>query len=237
MNYLVFDIETVPDLKLWQPAPPKPRARKKDEFPPLYAHRPIAIGFALFDEALSLHHLGCVGHDDEPKLIADFTSWIATLPDAVLVSFNGRGFDVPVLGLRALRLGIDQRFNTPAHRKRYSEEHHLDLFDALTEFGAIGRTGFSLSALSQVIGMAGMEDTGAQIEAMYQRKEIAKIHGKCTQDIVRTSFLLFRYLLMRGRITLDEYRTAARSLWGVCLERQLAGVSFAADQKTLLLEA
>jgi predicted PolB exonuclease-like 3'-5' exonuclease len=230
-----MDIETVPDTALWKPEPPKPRARKKDDFPPLYAHRPIVIGFGYIDDALNTMHIGIMAGDDEVKLISEFTGWLST-QDATLVTFNGRGFDVPVLGLRALRHGIPQHFNTQAHRKRYTEESHLDLFDALTEYGALGRGDFSLDILSQVIGLGGKNGIdGSMVAGLYAKGEVAKIQGYCACDVGRTSFLLFRYLLMRGRITIEQYRAAAAGLFAKCVEMKLEGVTFAADQKRLLL--
>ena len=282
MSYLVFDIETIPDLSVWTPPPSdppppdpaaplpgqlsivgapvppadsaivipplgtpvkKPRARKKpangepakEPFAPLYAQIPIAIGFALFDEALNLKHLGCVGHDDEPKLIGEFSAWLAQTPGTI-VTFNGRNFDVPVLGLRSLRLGLSQHWNTAQHRKRYTEEHHLDLFEALTEYGALGRTGYSLDTLAQVIGLpAKGEVDGSKVRAMHARGEHAKINLYCTADVAKTSFLLFRYLLMRGRVDLAMYQHAAAALFQVCVDRGLNNVTFAADQRRLLL--
>lgn len=236
-GYLVFDIETVPDSTLWKPSPPKTSRSKKaeDQFPPLYAHRPIAIGYALFDEGLQLQNFGCAQSDDEPGLINNFSEWVATLP-AVLVTFNGRGFDVPVLGLRALRHGLVQRYNTQAHRKRYAEEHHLDLFEALTEYGALGRSGFSLDMCSQVIGLPGKgEDKGTAVLGLYNKGEHAKINAYCRQDVARTTFLLFRYLLMRARITIDQYRVAASAFFDAVIAQQLMGLTFGVDKARLLL--
>ena len=285
MSYLVFDIETIPDLSVWTPpeapvaptdpaaplpgqlalvgaptappvdsgivippmgtpAPKKSRSRKKptapgepakEPFPPLYAHHVIAIGFVLFDDAFNLQHIGCVGHDDEPKLINDFSAWIAQIPGTV-VTFNGRTFDVPVLGLRSMRLGISQHWNTAQHRRRYAEEYHLDLFDAITEYGALGRTGFSLDALAQVIGLpAKGEVDGSKVRAMHANGEHAKILLYCTADAAKTAFLLLRYALMRGRIDLATYRAAAAALFQACIDRGLSNVTFAADQQRLLL--
>lgn len=237
MPFLVFDIETVPDKTLWTPAPPKPRARvKKDEFPPLYAHRPIIIGYALFDDNLMLQNIGAVANDNEPQLIAQFSEWFAS-QNATLVTFNGRGFDVPVLNLRALHHGIDQRYYGPQHRRKYDEENHLDLMAALTEHGALGRAGFSLGVLSTVIGLGGKSDfDGSMVAAAYAKGEIEKIRFYCMSDCARAGFLLMRYLLMRGRLVIDQYRVAANALFNYCLTNKFNDLLFGADRARVCLD-
>jgi hypothetical protein len=238
MGYLVFDIETVPDPALWKPTPPKTSRSKKmeDQFAPLHAHRPICIGFAVLNDNLAVESFGCGQSDDEAGLIKNFSDWLASVPHT-LVTFNGRRFDVPVLALRALRHGLPQQFNTVAHRKRYDEENHLDLFAALTDYGSLDRGGFSLDSLSQVIGLPGKgEDNGAAVAGLYAKGEHAKINGYCRQDVARTAFLLFRYLLMRGRIDVDQYRTAASALFEKCVEEKLMGLTFGCDKQRLLLQ-
>lgn len=238
--YLVLDLETVADSNLWKPTQPKKGSRAKapeDQFPPLYAHRPIAIGYALFDDKLALvpGHLGVVGHDNEPELLTQFSTWLTSL-DATLVTWNGRGFDLPVLSLRSFRHGLQLKWNTSNHRKRYSEDPHLDLLGALTDWGP-RISGYSLDAFCSVIGLPGKgEVQGKTIAALYEKGELSKIYGYCTCDVARTSFLLFRYLLMRGRIDVDTYRTAAAAFYQLCVERHLDGVLFGADPRTLLLQ-
>lgn len=238
MSYLVLDIETVPDRTLWTPTEPKKGSRAKapeDQFPPLYAHRPIAIGFALFDDYLALQHIGVAGHDDEPRLLTEFSQWISTL-NATLVTWNGRGFDLPVLSLRSFRHGLSLQWNTSNHRKRYSEDPHLDLLGALTDWGP-RINGYSVDAFCNVIGLPGKgEVKGSAVASLYEKKEINKILGLCMCDVARQSFLFFRYLLMRGRIDVEKYRTVATALFNVCVEKHLDGVLFGADPKVLLLQ-
>jgi predicted PolB exonuclease-like 3'-5' exonuclease len=145
---------------------------------------------------------------------------------------------VPVLALRALRHGLSQRFYGPAHRRRYDEENHLDLMAALTEYGMLGRTGFSLSMMSSLIGLPGKapDEDGSKVAGMYEKGEHAKIQLYAQSDVVRTTFLLYRYLLLRGRIELDMYRRAAFVLLELCKERKLTNVLFGCDAKRLLLE-
>jgi predicted PolB exonuclease-like 3'-5' exonuclease len=239
MPFIIFDIETVPDEELWKSNPLTKAGKKrvKEEFAPLYAHRPIVIGFTMLDDNLKLVHLGVLADDREATLIETFTGWLAT-QTGTIVTFNGRDFDVPVLGLRALRHGIPQTFNTLAHRKRYDEDNHLDLFAALTEHGNLGRAGFSLDTLCRVIGLGGKgEMDGSQVAAVYKTPGgVDKIKAYCAQDCLRSAFLLARYLLMRGRISIEQYRTAARGLYDYCVTNNYTGLLFGADPTRILLE-
>jgi hypothetical protein len=249
MPYLIFDIETVPDRTLWSPAgaaPPtdiapkkKPRARKTDEFPPLYAHRPIAIGYVLLNDELDVANMGVAGTttfgDNERALLLAWNAF-AEVNQATLVSFNGRGFDMPVLSLRALRWGVSQRWYAGDYRKRYDEQH-IDLFDQLTEFGLVGRAGFSLDTFSQIIGLpakGGMD--GSKVAALFAAGEAKKIESYALLDTVKTALLLFRYQLMRGRIGLDHYRKAATNLVERCNGAGINTAFFGADFKRLFLE-
>src|SRR5690242_6909255 len=107
-GYLVLDIETVPDASLY--TPPEVTAGQERPFPPLYAHRPIVLGVLWLDERFGFKRLGVIGEDrDERGMLADFAHF-AEQHRPHLVTFNGRGFDLPVIALRCLRHGVPLRF-------------------------------------------------------------------------------------------------------------------------------
>lgn len=244
MSYLIFDIETVPDPTMWKPGGGDPgadgkkrRAKKSDSFAPLYAHRPIAIGYVLLTDELQVANMGCAGTmsfgDDERALLNAWNQFAAARH--TLVSFNGRGFDMPVLTLRALRWGVQQGWYGGEYRGRYKEEH-LDLFDQLTEFGAVGREGFSLDTFSQIIGLPAKGGfDGSKVAGAFAAGEAAKIEAYCVVDVVKTSFLLMRYLLMRGRIDLPNYQVAANRLLAQC-DASGIQVTKGVDRSRLLFE-
>lgn len=244
MSYLVLDIETVPDMNVWTPAAKKPRAKTDpaDAFAPLYAHRPIAVGVALLDDNLAPVHIGCVGtstfKDDERALLFAVSSWMAQLmltSAPTVVTFNGRGFDLPVLALRALRHALPHGWYSNDHRKRYSEAHHLDLFDALSESDSSRRSGFSLDTFSRIIGLPGKTGfDGSMVKGAFERGEIARIESYCIVDVVRTSFLLSRYLMMRGRISYDTFQAATKALWEKAAEVGVAGALLGTDMNVLM---
>src|SRR5262245_27829142 len=99
-TYLVLDIETIPDRDLY--TPPEPPAGADRSFPPLYACKPVVIGVLWLDSELGCKRLGTIGEGkDEAGMMADFADFMAKYRPN-LVTWNGRGFDLPVLTLRAL---------------------------------------------------------------------------------------------------------------------------------------
>ena len=62
-EYLVLDIETIPDTERWQPPEPQgdPRADARGAFPPSWAHRVVVIGCLWLDHGYRLKRIGVVG--------------------------------------------------------------------------------------------------------------------------------------------------------------------------------
>lgn len=233
-----------------QPAKParKPRTKKApaDVFPPLYAHRVIAISFIVVSNDLVVRQMGVVGTstygDDERRMLTDFNGFVMQQEAAyategfTAVTWAGRRFDLPVLALRAFKYGIDQRWYTGEHRQRYNERSHLDLFAALTEYGAFNTDTFKLDTFSRLLGLPGKGETdGSKVFDMFKAGQIPKIEAYCLMDSARTTFVLLRYKLMRGQITIEEYRQAAGALLQLCMQMQLNGIVFGCDEKKLLL--
>jgi predicted PolB exonuclease-like 3'-5' exonuclease len=124
-----------------------------------------------------------------------------------LVTFNGRGFDLPVLELHALRLGI----SAPAHfarRSRRSEEHHLDLQDFLTNRGDFRIRG-GVNLLVKSLGLPGKTSIdGSRVQELYEAGRLDEIHRYCRADVIQTYFLFLRVQLSRGRIDRVRYERA-----------------------------
>jgi len=220
----------------------KPVKAPEDVFAPLHAHRPIAIGMVVLGDDLVLapNGLGVIGTsmfgDDERALLAAWSTYVEQHRPK-LVSFNGRGFDLPVLSLRAMRLGVPMTWYVGDYRHRYNGDH-TDLFDYLTDFGAVSRrTGFALDDMAQLIGLASKGDTSSQVGKLWAEKQAAKIEAHCLADVARTAFLFMRASLLRGRITLEQYRLAASTLFNTMMTAlgQSSGL-FGADPKILMLQ-
>jgi 3'-5' exonuclease len=216
-SYLVLDIETVPDRELWvAPEPPvgQPPATG-GPFPPLYACRPVVIGALWLDEQLAVKRIGVFGESkgkDEAGVMADFADFMGKHRPR-LVTWNGRGFDLPVLALRALRHGLafGWYYRGEGYRYRYSEEGHLDLCDAISDHGAAKMT--SLDGAARLIGLPGKGGVdGSQVEGMYQAGQIDALRRYCLADVAQTAFVLLRFKLIAGDVDRDGYRRAAQGL-------------------------
>lgn len=244
MSYLIFDIETIPDLMVWKPedAPRKRGAKAGDQpFAPLYAHIPVAIGFALLSDELELQQMGVVGTTtfgaDEVKLITAFHSF-ADQVQPVLVTYNGRGFDMPVLSLRSFRHGIAQGWYSPAHRKKYSEERHVDLMEQLTEYGVVPFAGFKLDTVAKLIGLPGkIGFDGSMVAAAFATGKAKEIENYCMEDVAQTTLIFLRYMLMRGRVSLERYQQLAEVFLNTCGGRGMVNLVEGTDRKRLLLQA
>jgi predicted PolB exonuclease-like 3'-5' exonuclease len=236
-GYLVMDIETVPDPELYTP-PDQPTGTEKP-FPPLYAHRPIVNGVLWLDEHYNFRRIGVIGeHDDEPAMLTDFSAFVEQWRPH-LVTFNGRGFDLPVIMLRCLRHGVPLRFffEDRDYRYRYSDAGHIDLYDFLSEHGA-ARVG-SLDAVAHVIGLPGKVGVdGSQVEGLYTAGQIDLIKNYCLMDVTQTAFVLLRYRLLQGAFDRDSYRRLASGLFdALAADGRAAPVLDRIDKARLLFDS
>lgn len=223
---LVFDIETIPDVAglrrlngdgaevpdalVAERAFEARRAVTGNDFLPLHLHRVVAISCALRDrDSFRVWSLGEPG-EPEAQLIQRFFDGIERYTPQ-LVSWNGGGFDLPVLHYRGLVHGIvarrywdlgedDRDFKWNNYISRY-HMRHLDLMDLLAMYQP--RAAAPLDALAQLMGLPGkigME--GSKVWAAYQAGEIEAIRNYCEADVVNTHLVFLRFQQMRG--TLDR---------------------------------
>jgi predicted PolB exonuclease-like 3'-5' exonuclease len=219
-EYLVLDIETIPDTERWQP-PESPAP-----FPPTWAHRIVVIGCLWLDHHYKLKRLGVIGEVQaagtpdqiEHALLEDFSRFVGRARP-VLVTYNGRSFDLPVIALRSLCHGVSLGwyYREKNVRYRYSEEGHLDLCDWLADHGAT-RSG-SLDALARLIGLPGKVGVdGSQVEGLYRAGQLAAIQRYCLADVAQTALLFLRFRLLQGMLGNVEYQAATRGLLDVLAE-------------------
>ena len=132
-------------------------------------------------------------------MLADFSSFVEQRRPH-LVTYNGRGFDLPVIMLRCLRHGVPLHFffNDRTTATAYTDAGHIDLYDFLSEHGA-ARVG-SLDAIARVIGLPGKVGVdGSQVEGLYNAGQIQLIKNYCLIDVAQTAFVLLALSPAAGR--------------------------------------
>jgi predicted PolB exonuclease-like 3'-5' exonuclease len=219
---LAFDIETVPDvagLRLLHDLDPKlpehdvaefafrqRRAQTGQDFLPLHLHRVVAIACALREgESFRCWSLGSAA-DGEAELIRRFYDGIEKYTPQ-LVSWNGSGFDLPVLHYRSLVHGQsaprywdmgedDREFRFNNYLNRY-HTRHLDLMDVLASYQ--GRGYVQLDELARLLGFPGkLGMDGSKVWEAFQEGRLDAIRNYCETDAANTYLVYLRFQLMRG---------------------------------------
>ena len=226
---LVFDIETVPDIasvrKLRGIGPELPDAdvaamalqlRRQavgHDFLPLHLHRVVVISCALRDrDSFKVWSLGGNG-EAEGEIIQRFFDGIEKYTPQ-LVSWNGGGFDMPVLHYRGLMHGVraprywdtgddDREFRYNNYISRY-HMRHCDLMDLLSLYQP--RAVAPLDEIAQLLGFPGkLGMDGSQVWDAYQAGRLAEIRNYCETDVVNTYLIFSRFQAMRGAVTAEQY--------------------------------
>lgn len=122
--------------------------------------------------------------------------WSLAAAAETIISYNGRGFDVPFLVHRSMIHGIPARVDLLSNR--YALRPHLDLYRALT-FGERQLGPTSLDVVCWALGIEspkGQMD-GSMVAPAYARGEIQKIAEYNAQDVRATAQV---YRTVRDRI-------------------------------------
>ena len=221
--YLVFDMETIPDGKLIQmvkysqenisPEEAIARAQKEarerspsnSDFLPVSYHLPVAVCVMRVGKD---YRIQAVTSLDAPQfrtreIARDFWRGLSLYNKANLVTFNGRGFDLPVMELMAFRYGLGNSDYFRRSRTRYNGQH-IDLLDFFTNFGACRLVG-GLNLFSKILGKPGkMELAGDQVYQFYQAGKIREINDYCLFDTLDTYFVFLRSRVIIGELALEQ---------------------------------
>src|SRR5262249_10602975 len=123
---------------------------------------------------------------------------------ATLVTFNGRGWDLPLLELAAFRYGVSAgREYFLKNRDRFKGTH-LDLLDSLNNFGGCHHTG-GLNLLAKLLGKPGkMETSGDKVYSLCREGKLQEINDYCAFDTLDTYFVFLRTRVLTGELTLEQ---------------------------------
>jgi predicted PolB exonuclease-like 3'-5' exonuclease len=230
---LAFDIETIPDVpglrrlhgldpalsdaEVAEMAFQQRRAQSGNDFLPHYLQRVAVISCAL-RAGKDLRVWSLAGPEQgEAEIIQRFFDGIEKFTPR-LVSWNGGGFDLPVLHYRGLIHGVraprywdlgdgdyvdSRNFKWNNYISRY-HTRHLDLMDLLALYQA--RANAPLDELAKLIGFPGkLGMDGGKVWDAWQAGETGGIRDYCETDVMNTYLVFLRFCLMRGEMSREEY--------------------------------
>lgn len=230
MNLFIFDIETVPDTQAGrrlydlnnltdkQVAESMFAKRRVEtngsEFLRHHCHKIVAISVVYrsrdFVKVWSLGDL----ESSEKQIIERFYAGIEKyLP--TIVSWNGSGFDLPVLHYRSLLHAVpaakywevgenDPSFKWNNYINRF-QYRHIDLMDVLS--GYQGRASAKLDEIAILLGFPGkMGMSGAKVWDNYQAGDLESIRNYCETDVLNTYLVYLRFELIRGNLSPERYQ-------------------------------
>ncbi|WP_051229102.1 3'-5' exonuclease [Paludibacterium yongneupense] len=230
---LSFDIETIPDIAgirtlygfddelpdaaVAEFALQKRRAQNGSDFLPHHLHRVLAISCVLrWSDKIIIKTIGQAG-DSEAAMLGTFFDTIARYTPQ-LVSWNGGGFDLPVMHYRALINGVaaprywetgdgdhaDSRdFKWNNYLGRY-HTRHLDLMDMLALYQP--RASAPLDDMAKLCGFPGkLGMDGSKVWSAYQDGQTEAIRDYCETDAANTYLVYLRFQQMRGHLSTREY--------------------------------
>ena len=226
---LVFDIETIPDtngLRALLDAPAEAtdedvaniafhqrRQHNGSDFLPLQQHRICAISCALREgNNFKVWTLGDA-NSSEAEIIQRFFDGIEKYTPQI-ISWNGGGFDLPVLHYRAMINKIaaprywdmgedDKDFKWNNYISRY-HSRHLDLMDLLAMYSP--RANAPLDDIAQLCGFPGkLGMDGSKVWDAFKAGKIEEIRNYCETDVANTHLVYLRFQLMRGHLTNSAY--------------------------------
>ncbi len=224
---LVFDLETVPDLatgkRLHGLDLPDAAAkaalaslRQQDlgtDFPRLPFHEVVCLsGLWVEKDRIRLFSFSQQDEDEAQILTRFFGIFEKHRP--TLVSWNGSGFDVPVLTYRALKHGLsaaqffDQGEHDRAHKfdnylSRY-QLRHTDLMDVLSLHQ--GNRSQKMDDVAQLLGLPGKRgESGHQVSHLVDSGQWARLQRYCEGDVLNTWLIYLRWQLLRGGLSAAEH--------------------------------
>lgn len=227
---LVLDIETVVDGRMVQrvkwPSEPtlSPGAARerlaqevlegsdgRSDFIPHVFHVPVSVALAGVDDGFRLVGLATL---DRPRfrphaITRSFWEGWERRRRPQLVTFNGRGFDLPVLEMAAYRYGVPVPGwfgidGAGSPRARYNQRSHLDLMEFMTSHGAVRMAG-GLHMLATLLQKPGKMDTrGSMVQDLWEAGDRLRIDDYCVCDVLDTYFVHLRLAVLRGLVPSED---------------------------------
>lgn len=225
-RYFALDLETVPDEDLVSAvdgdssrtyadklrkvlAARRAQSGGRSDFLPIPYHRPVvACGLEAEERDGALVVTDLFNWTDR---ISSETHFLLRIWDKLkgrtLVTFHGNGFDLPVLQLRSLKLGL----SVPASAIPWVPGDHDDLFYLLSNGNRSPSA--SLDLYAKLVGLPGKEEVaGKDVLNLYTKDDLRRLSVYCMSDVIQTWLLYTRFQLVRGALSTAGYRKTIASL-------------------------
>lgn len=193
---ICLDIETVADIPEAHASAVARMAEKREQAPETFAALSPMLSRVVCVGMLNLDTGGArcpVNLTDEAALLAEVNSVLAKTTR--LVTFNGRGFDVPVLIHRSVINGVPVApvLWAAANQKPWEDRPHVDAMNVLSFGGTVRR--YSLEAWAIGYGLANPKSggDGSCVAEMVAAGDTESLTRYCMGDVETTAALYRRF--------------------------------------------
>lgn len=233
-SLFVFDIETVPDISILydltgsKTTDPLLKRQELEEysrkvsgdnpFPRQLFHSVVSISCLSAKientdgyEYYKLEKIGSLSRLEytEKEITEEFFNFLCRRIPRI-VSYNGRGFDLPVMKYRAMKFGvsIENLFKSGdkwnSYNSRYSTNWHCDLLDTLSDFGTSAKP--KMNEVCTILGIPGKIGVdGSKVSKMFDEEQFKEIDNYCETDVLNTYLIYLNYALLTGTINYDGF--------------------------------
>ncbi len=230
--FLIFDTESVPDgCLLGQVKYPsenltpeaaiekarheaREQSRDGSDFLPVTFQVPVAVCVLRVGSDFMPQAVACLDAPAfrTPEIVRQFWRGVSFYPRAKLVTFNGRGFDLPLMELAAFDHGCSAREYFQGSRNRFNG-NHIDLFDWLSNYGAfrlVGGLNLMAKRGRRPAGVGKMETAGDQVYEMHRAGRHQEINDYCMFDTLDTYFVFLRTRVLLGEMNAEQEEQLSR---------------------------
>ncbi|MDV2860567.1 3'-5' exonuclease [Psychrobacter sp. CAM01] len=131
-----------------------------------------------------------------------------------LISWNGSGFDIPVLIYRAMQYDLaapwlfeegerikNMRFDNYVNR---FHTRHLDLMDRFSQYGASRRE--AMDVVASLYGLPGKTSVdGSMVGDLVNEADWQTLSIYCESDVMNTWLIYLRWLRLTGQLSLQDF--------------------------------
>lgn len=241
MNVLAFDIETIPDVKggrrlydldglsdsdVADAMFAKRREKTGNDFMATHLQQVVAISVVYRNTQKDQFSVWTLGKADssEKEIVQNFFDGIDK-HTPTLVTWNGSGFDLPVLHYRGLINGVqaprywdtgedDSNFKWNNYLSRF-HQRHTDLMDVMAGYN--NRAFAPLDEIAVLLGLPGkMGMSGSNVWSQYKDGQIKAIRDYCETDALNTYLVYLHWQYVKGNLSdhglQHEYDTVKSAL-------------------------